>query len=387
MGKIRINVIEANRSINSIIECDIADCILGGLSNEPETIEELQDAAAAYIKLDKKESLFESFSSGINYAPWDKGVVAIDLAARVVAVESPSFMFPVPEGEFFYHDGTKATKTRLPYRVSEDWLSLQSITEFDSRRAQSLQERNYQVPLDARSVLFNQISEFIVKECLAARELKKKAPIQMIHAKWLLTSRSDLRGKTPRKVMMEKQASIDAEIWCREHYWSIMKKPAPCLNENSQAYRFSGFGTNFIVTYYSLVRHLITECWKRIGKGDDISIPGEIAYLEKAKTEWLDLPNPEDERETPRYVIECERKRLPLASDGSCFHDEDCPCCQAMAKDESGPGFWHFDGSGMECEYPFDLDDDDYPKITEHEAETLIVAWENPKKMMNQRFL
>jgi len=60
MGKIRINVIEANRSINSIIECDIADCILGGLSNEPETIEELQDAAAAYIKLDKKESLFEN---------------------------------------------------------------------------------------------------------------------------------------------------------------------------------------------------------------------------------------------------------------------------------------------------------------------------------------
>jgi hypothetical protein len=384
MGKIRINVIDARRSTNNVIECDIADCILAGLSNEPETIEELQVAAAAYIKLEKEESFFELFLPGVNYESWAQGVIAIDLIARVVAIESSSFMFPVPEGEFFYHDGTKATKTCLPYRISEDWLSLQSIAEFDSRRAQSLEERKSQVHLDARSVLFDRVSEFIVKECLAAREFKKKKPIQMIHAKWLLTPRTDLRGKTPREVLMEKRASIDADIWCREHYWSVMNKPAPCLNENSQAYQFSGFGTNFIVTYYSLVRHMITECWKRIGKGDDVSIPGEIAHLEKAKTEWLDQPNPDDERETPRYVIECERKRLPLASDGSCFHDEDCPCCQAMAKEESGPGFWHFDGSSMEGEYPFDLDVDDYLKMTEHELEAVLVAWEDPQKMMNQ---
>lgn len=80
----------------------------------------------------------------------------------------------------------------------------------------------------------------------------------------------------------------------------------------------------------------------------------EIARLEEIKAEWLDSPNPEYGRKTPSSLIEFERIRLPWLSsaDDSSFAD-DCPYCQALAKEMRGPGFWPLDGCNMDNDFAF----------------------------------
>ena len=147
---------------------------------------------------------------------------------------------------------------------------------------------------------------------------------------------------------------IDWDMCLREGQWSRLKEPAPCLNKASHAYRFAGFGTHEIVVYYDLVRMLITDCWKRISEERGISIPDEIARLEQVKAEWLDSPNAEYGGKAPSALIECERKRLPwISSEEDSLFKDDCPCCQALANEKLGPGFWHLDGCNMDSDFAF----------------------------------
>jgi hypothetical protein len=98
-----------------------------------------------------------------------------------------------------------------------------------------------------------------------------------------MTPRDDLRGLSPREILLVKREDIDYDIQFREVQWSRLKEPARCLKTESHAYRFAGFGTHEIVVYYNMVRMLITDCWERVGEERDISIPAEIVHLEKVK--------------------------------------------------------------------------------------------------------
>ena len=151
-----------------------------------------------------------------------------------------------------------------------------------------------------------------------------------------------------------KREHIDWDMQSREMQWSLLREPAPCLNKSSFAYRFAGFGTHEIVLYYNLVRMLITDCWKRMSEERETSIPDEIERLEQLKTKWLDSPDPELGGKTPSCVIEYERIRLPwLSSAENSSFEDDCPCCQAIAREMLDPGFCHLDGCHMNNEFAF----------------------------------
>jgi hypothetical protein len=352
MSELRLNVLDADRAICGTIHSSMAEAAVAALSAEPETIEELQDAMARFIKPLNDGRPFAAFDAGTRAEPWDAGIIFIDLAAHIVAAKSSCCM-PEVEGRVQYHDGMKATDVWLPYRVPDDWLFLDSVAQYEAVRECRRAERSAAQPLDARPILYGDVAEFIVRECLAARDSGDEDPIAEVHAKWLLTSRSDLRGRSPRDLLLEKIAFIGVDLQSRELQWSFVGEPAPCLSRNSSAYRFAGFGTHEVVVYYDLLRLLLSECWRRVSGRQDISMVDEVAHLKQIQAGWLEDPQPDFGGKAPAYILECERRRLPIImSAEDTAVDEDCPLCRVMAED-FGPTFWHLDGCNMDHDFPF----------------------------------
>ena len=153
--------------------------------------------------------------------------------------------------------------------------------------------------------------------------------------------------------MLERIDFLDFDLQSRELQWSFLGEPAPCLAQDSVAYRFAGFGSHEVVVYYDLLRFLLTECWKRVSDGKGIAAADEVARLRSVKDGWLECPQPDFRGKSPAYILECERRRLPLTVPAEeAVIDEDCPLCQAMAEDHT-PMFCHLDGCNMDDDFPF----------------------------------
>ncbi len=351
MSEVRLNILDSEREICGMCHGSEADAAVAALSAEPETIEELQTAMERFMKPAGDCRPFERFNAGTDREPWDAGIVFIDLAARLVAADSSCCM-PSAEGDIEYHDGVRATDVRLPYQVPDDWLFSESIEEYEAVRDRRRAERAEVPPLDARPILYGAVVEFIARQCLAARDANAEDPISEIHAEWLMTPRADLRGRSPRELLLSKREFIDSDLQSREHQWSFLGEPAPCLEPDSAAYRYAGFGTHEAVVYYELLRFLLAECWQHVSGKGEITIAEEVARLERVKTDWLESPQPDYEDKSPAWVLECERKRLPLIASPESIMDDDCPLCRLMSE-SSTPTFWHLDGCNMDSDFPF----------------------------------
>jgi PAS domain-containing protein len=400
MSEVRLNIIDANDAIHGNAHGSLADAVVAALSAEPETIAELEAALDRFIKRLDDHHPFASFSAGENFEPWDAGLVFVDLAARMVAAES-SYSMPQAEGEVNYHDGMQATDVSLLYRIPGDWLFVYSALEYEALRDKrggagfsmcrdrlepaEAQTEVCATPLDVRQVLYGAaMIEFIVNECQrvaqtsvrieeAASQNPESAignpqsedPIAEIHARWLMTPREDLRGQTPREVMLAKLDFIDFDLHTRELQWSFLGEGPPGLARDSYAYRFAGFGTHEYVLYYDLLRHLLSECWQRkdfAGFAHSAilcasEVAAESSRLNKVKEAWLNEPQRELEGRIPSAIIESERRRIPMVMSAKAMMiDENCDVCRMLAGEtgeEMGPGFWHLDGCNMDEGFEF----------------------------------
>ena len=391
MSEVKLNLIDAGKILVGEIHGSIADACIASLSAEPETIAELEAALARYQRSDNPFGWFR-VRSEVDYRPHDAGLVIIDLAARVAAAES-TYSQPHGEGEVNYHDGTQATDVAVQYRVPSDWLFVNSFEAYQWSAEHRRQQRLENPPLDARAILYGApLLEFIVhsvsvlrasrpgdnQEAIAVTDgsdaqedhdaeshpLAKE--IISIHAGWLVTPREDLRGQSPRDVLLERQDFIDFDLHTRSLQWSMLGEGPPCLAQDSFAYRFGGFGTNEWVTYYDLVRHLLWRATELVGADDFGAL---VKQLENIKNDWLEQGNPEYDGRIPAITIHNERRRLPEAMNASqIMIDEDCECCRMMAMEAEmgfGPTFWHLDGSHMEDEFAFSP----WKTVAEWEAE------------------
>jgi hypothetical protein len=280
-----------------------------------------------------------------------------------------------------------------------------SIIEYEAPRQQRIKVRTASLPLDARVVLYGRaLLEFIVNSvrelstCNGGetegspnqvqhsvrslpsgaedRSLSEDEAIQdalasqisAIHARWLMTPRDDLRGQSPRELLLAKKEFIDFDLNTRALQWSLMGEGPPCLGEQSFSYRFGGFGTHEWVVYYDLVRHLLwsavtSQRLDREGGQSagpifnvaDCEDDTQLSRLERIKTNWLQNPQPDYEGKTPANIIENERRRLPHAlSKDEMIIDDDCYTCVMMANDPNmGPAFWRLDGSHMDDDFAF----------------------------------
>jgi hypothetical protein len=323
MSEIKLNLTDAQHTINGTIHGSVADACVAALSAEPETINELEAALARYHKPAGDAGPFESFREDldIDKESWDAGIVIIDLAARIVASES-TYSQPAREGEIQYHDGVSATDVPVLYRLPDDWLILNSIEQYEYLRDRRRQERAATPPLDARAVLYgrpllewlaravytsevatvaldvphqsqqkNAGSDVVLTEeagistaglqtsvCNGSNYKSKNGEevenpnhqspdpderlvreISRLHASWLTTPRDDLLGRSPRDVLLARQDFIDFDLHTRSMQWSMQGEGPPCLSTDSFAYRFAGFGTHEWVIYYDLVRHLLVR--------------------------------------------------------------------------------------------------------------------------------
>ncbi|MEK6320446.1 MAG: hypothetical protein AABN33_02055 [Acidobacteriota bacterium] len=172
-----------------------------------------------------------------------------------------------------------------------------------------------------------------------------------------MTPRADLRGQTPREVMLAKLDFIDFDLHTRELQWSSLGEGPPPLARDSFAYRFAGFGTHEYVLYYDLLRHLLSECWQRVQSEERVDVSAESSRLNEVKEAWLNEPQRELEGRIPSAIIESERRRIPMVMSGKAMMiDENCDVCRMLAGEtgeEFGPGFWHLDGCNMDEGFEF----------------------------------
>ena len=354
MSYIRLNITDAEQAINGEAHGYLGDALVAALTAEPETVEELGLALARFIKPLSDSSPFARFQKGENFEPDDAGIVVIDLAARVVAVDS-SYSQPSAEGNVRLEDETSEDGVFIPYRLSDDWLFVYSIPEYEGVSAKRRDERLAVEPLDAREVLYGgALLECIARELFAARNSDDDGLFTEVHAKWLMSAREDLRGKTPREILLAKQDFIDFDLHSRSLQWSFMGACPPPLPRSSNAYARAGFGTHEMVVYYEFVRYLLEECFARLRAEKEASVNATVEHLEQLKATWLAAPNRDYAGRTPAQIIESERRRVNLTMFAAEYViDEDCDFCQAMAEDFDTPTFWHLDGCNMDDRFEF----------------------------------
>ncbi len=358
VNEVTVTIIDADRALHDTMPVGMADVLLAALTAEPETLEELEAAIARYDRPIVKHGFIKHLDAGYSETPWDAGLLIIDLPARLIAAATEAALYrPAPDGYALYcpdppPDWSKASEEDVvwvSYRLSDDWLFVNSIEDWRALSERRRRERASNPPFDARPILFGKISEFIVAQCAAARGAGMEDPIAAIHEAWMMTPRDDLRGQTPRQVLLAKRDIIDCDLESRARQWSFTGQCPPPLRRESAAYHFAGFGAHSNVVYFDLLRFLLRECWERLPANPPETLTEEIAQLERLKDEWLKEGG--DFRHSPGWILEQERLRAPVtASAAEVMIDEDCSMCQMAADPDFGPMFWHLDGSDMDLE-------------------------------------
>ena len=432
MSEVKVVLRDASRSRSGTIHGACAARFVAALAADPVTLEELDVAIERFMPRHEGRSFFSWFHNGIDDEPWDAGLVVIDLAAKLVYAES-TYTHYGRKGSVDFHNGQCATDVRCRYQLKDDWCFTSGWDHWQSRAEERRAEFAATPPLDVRAVLYERpLLEFLATECFrqfARREqllqeahakwiadrrewIEKYArepqpdpesvtfdefsqsaaygnekystafreTLKDIHARWLMTARDDLLGKSPREILWLDHDRLDDDLHYRREQWDYVGRCPRGLDETSHAFRFGGFGTHEMIEYYELVRHVLWSCWDNLHQPavgcDSIAtnfmtvgdfLMTEVPRLEQVREEWLDeLAKNLDTPITPREIITHERRRLPEGVPSSeVMHDPDCPCCQMLA-DMPGFSFWHLDGCNMDNDFAFSVR---FETLAEWEAE------------------
>ncbi len=292
---------------------------------------------------------------------------------------------------------------RVPFTIPDDW----TITSCDeernvsrsetagspstaNKRSECAAERRRQVEIESevRRVLYEEVVPFGVERLVACRFAERTADgrwtppddfrweqlpersrrrsgvtpadaVAEIHARWLMTARDDLAGRSPRSWLLARRERVDSELWDRQRQWSLLLKPTTPIPRRSSVYRSASFGTHEVVLYYDLVRDLLTAGAAALLTDPTVTRGGLEAALHRRRDVWLTQPRVEDlSGEAPVDVIDRERTRLPWTIDKSGADlDCDCPFCRDLLEHDS-PMFSHLDAGQLDPEWPFALTED-----------------------------
>lgn len=362
MSEIRVNIADANGAINGELHGSFTDALLASLMAEPEIVDEFRTALTRFVKPTETWTPLGSFRKGENLESYDAGILAIDLTARVIGIESTysnasmegSVRVDSEFGDFADEDGY----VYIPYRLPNDWRIVHGIPGFEGLAAVRRRERGSVRQADFRPILFGEpLFAFVLSELTNSEDLDSDGLFAVVHSKWLMTPRDELFGMTPRQVMFEKRRTIDFDLHTRSLQYSFTKlcpKPIPA---EFHAYRYAGFGSHEIIVYYDFVREIIGFALNEIDNNKSQDENERITRLKIFAENWWQTPS-DDFRRAPVRIVEAERKRLNLTlSAEECLIDDNCPCCIAMYEDFDTPVFWHLDGCNMDEQYEFSLYD------------------------------
>ena len=314
MSELKLVLRDAERDLSGTVHGSVADAMVAALSADPVTLAELEVAVERF-QADGRVWL-HNLSPGVRDEPYDAGLVVIDLAARLVVVDS-IYSSPGKSGRVFYHDGTQETNIGIRYELPDSWRFSSDVSNWRGLAESLRRERAGQVDVDVRSVVYGRLMiEFLATGCwrefarreeilqevrvkwiarqkdwieryadgpqpdpetLSLDELAwKSSPgqeryaspyydtLKDIHAAWLLTPCAALNEQVPREVLLAEHRRLMHDEQERCHQWSWTESCPRGLDRSSHAFQFSGFGTHELVKYYELVRELLWSCWERL---------------------------------------------------------------------------------------------------------------------------
>jgi hypothetical protein len=328
--------------------------VLASLSAEPESLAELAEAVRRYLP---EHQLFDGPPPPLGEPEVDGKWCLIDLTGRTV-VAGHDFDLPDPHGAYEADEEDHAQGFSIVWLdTPRDWLFRSAGDDWREVVALRAASRASTPRIDARPVLFGRpLLEHLADGVLAAPnqgEEGRRDRTRAIHARWLMTPRDDLGGRTPREILLADRSRIGMDREHRAEQWSRQGHAPPALAKESPAYRLGGFGTTEVVLYFDLVRNLLGSAWALPDRTPGADREDLIEQMAGCRDEWLNAPH-EELPLTPAELIDLERQRMPVASDGSHLHD-DCPLCQAEAEGhlDLGPAFMWFDGHHLELEDEF----------------------------------
>ena len=396
MSSITACVCDARRSVYTSVTPEAAEVLLAALAADPDTLPELEQAFKRFSR--HRPAKLRHWTKG--RCDLKEGVLAIDVSARTILLHQCG-MTPAHDGVVEGQDLGNRVE-RISFHLSPKWEFFDCSEVYVERSEFQRASRASRADVDVRKVLYQQVIQFIIEQCRRAqpmsigsswhrpvdwqfRELGNRLSnagevtvadaVAEIHARWLMSPRRDLRGRTPRDVLVDGYEHINSDVHDRERQWSLAGNCPPGLRTSDHAYRFGGFGIGEVTVYYHLLRRLIFECWASMvesrgalteeasvdasdatGRGETSVKTGValVEHLERWKDQWLASPNADlFSGLTPGQVVQRERLRIPVAVTGEqAMVDCDCPLCQMMAED-TGPYFLMFDGTDFEPAYPF----------------------------------
>ncbi len=354
MSHVRFNISDKDRCISGDLHGSMIEPLIASLTAEPETIPEFETALCRFVRSDSDWPPLRGFKSGEDLEPYDAGIVAIDLHGRTVGFDT-TYSIPCVAGRVRVPcEFADEEDTWIHYKLPDDWIFVESMPLYRGTRKAQREVRLRRAPFDARPILFGRpLITYIALAISEVSDLDAEDCFSDIHADWLVSTRKDLRGRSPREIFLEKQDFVDFDLQSRSIQWSMTKVCPSPLPKNSSAYLNAGFGTHEWVLYYDLIRYLLADAAERRRTGP-VELETEISRLSKLRDEWLRTPDMEISGRTPLEIIDLERQRLNIAmSAQETLIDENCPCCVALAEDFDTPMFWFLDGCNMEDRFEF----------------------------------
>ena len=334
--------------------------VLAALSAEPETVGELAEAVRRY---QPEHWLLEAGQEvvGVDKAVSEDGPwCLIDLTGRTV-VAGGGFELPDLNGAYEPCEDEQVEGFPVVWLdTPADWLFRETGDDWRTVVAARAESVANEQRVDVRAVLFGRpLLEFLAGRVMDTVDGPRETDDQQwertrtIHADWLMTARDDLGGRSPRQVLLADRDRIGRDLERRSRQWSMQGHAPPPLSLESVAYRLGGFGTTEVVLYFDLVRSLLGEAWALSMREPKLAKELLIGRLADHRDRWIASPY-EDSGDpmTCGELIESERRRMPVTSDGSHL-DDDCPICQAEAAGDFGPTFMWFDGHRLELEDEF----------------------------------
>ncbi|MCA9139097.1 MAG: hypothetical protein KDB00_20130, partial [Planctomycetales bacterium] len=332
----------------------------------------------------------------------DRFFILIDLCQKRVATGDD---YPtITNGSRFFADVGDGGKPRyqIGIHLPPWWELLENVS---GDRAFAARQTSSDRPFIDRDVLFGdvmlrafatalitshnarrcgEIAESVLGHIAGHRHQRREIPYELlrqIHREWLMTPRIELDGRIPRQLLHGSHDWIESLTTTQQYRFQdglpIVAAPADLSSVVGGPIGFSE-----LVMYYDLCREIISAGWQYL---DDNPADGQreidhlVSFMRVAADEWLESPF--EEGSPPRFIIECDRRRVPRAVDVPIEGmDEretehhvpncDCPICEMMAEGLFGPSFSELSG------YHLDLDGDFAFSIHETEDDWKAMQYE-----------
>ena len=147
------------------------DVLIPALSDDPESIEELQHAMRRFMPPEEDGDMLARWAAGVCDAPFEAGICLVDLIARLIVYQSTDGVFQ-RDGKVTCDIAEEYPPKRarwIPYHLAGDMARDAAARRLGVARLPAPAAAAGESAVGHAAVLYGRVVEFIVEECFAAR--------------------------------------------------------------------------------------------------------------------------------------------------------------------------------------------------------------------------